>query len=57
MCALPSEPLHDWMKGTFEQATEIALAAHGPDLEWHRVEKAVGNVRSGWPLLVVPLAP
>ncbi|QOW19440.1 SOS response-associated peptidase [Lysobacter ciconiae] len=55
--ALPTDLLHGWMTGTPQQGTEIALAAKGPELEWHRVDKAVGNVRSTGPRLVEPLAP
>lgn len=43
---LPPELLHDWIHGTAAQATEIAHAAPMPALAFHKVDRAVGNVRN-----------
>lgn len=49
---LPPEVLRDWMEGDADQATAIAHASPVPDLAWHAVGKAVGNVRSQGPHLI-----
>ena len=52
---LPADLLSEWIHGTGEQAAAIAVAASAPGLEWHPVDRAVGNVRNTGPRLVEPL--
>ena len=47
--------LRDWMEGSAEEAAAIAHAAPIPALEWHAVDKAVGNVRNQGPGLIEPI--
>lgn len=49
---LPPALQRDWVFGTPQQATELALAAPEPPLHFHPVGKAVGNVRNQGPELV-----
>jgi putative SOS response-associated peptidase YedK len=53
---LPPALQRDWVFGTPQQATELALAAPEPPLHFHPVGKAVGNVRNQGPELVLPVA-
>ncbi len=43
---LPTDMLSDWLQGTPQQASEVVLAAPEPNLSWHKVGRAVGNVRN-----------
>ena len=43
---LPPDLHRDWMEADAEQAMAIALASPIPELLWHSVDKAVGNVRN-----------
>lgn len=43
---LPADMLRDWIHATPDQAGAIALAAPEPKLSWHKVDRAVGNVRN-----------
>lgn len=52
---LESGVLDDWMRGTVDQAAEIALAAAPPRLAFHEVAPAVGNVRNQGPELIKPI--
>ncbi|GAB6197296.1 SOS response-associated peptidase [Lysobacter xanthus] len=42
----------DWLRGTPEQAMEIALASPGVPVEAYPVDRAVGNVRNDRPSLI-----
>ena len=52
---LPSDMLAEWIHGTPEQAGQIAIAAPEPDLIWHKVDRAVGNVRNRGAHLIEPV--
>lgn len=53
---LSAEVLPDWLHGSVEQATAIALSAAPPRaLTWHPVGRAVSNPRNNDPRLVEPL--
>lgn len=43
---LPAEMLADWIHAAPDHAAQIALAAPQPELSWHKVDRAVGNVRN-----------
>ena len=49
---LSPQVLHDWLHGSTQQATAIALSAEVPDLDWHPVSRAVSNPRSNGPQLI-----
>jgi putative SOS response-associated peptidase YedK len=53
---LPPALLHDWLHGDAAAAVAIAASAPVPDLAFHRVAAAVGNVRNQGPGLIEPLA-
>ena len=52
---LPGELLGDWLHGSPEQASEIALSAPEPELAFHPVAREVGNVRNTGPQLIAPM--
>lgn len=52
---LSAAVLSDWLHGDGEAAAAIAAAAQPPELAWHRVAPAVGNVRAQGAGLVEPL--
>jgi len=43
---LPPDLHREWMEADVEQATAIVFASPVPELRWHPVDKAVGNVRN-----------
>lgn len=49
---LPVDLLSDWIHGTPEQASALAMAAQEPELSWHMVDASVGNVRFNGPQLI-----
>ncbi len=53
---LPPPLLRDWIYGSADDAASIALAAPVPELAFHGVSKAVGNVRNQGGGLIEPLA-
>lgn len=52
---LPPELLKPWLDATANEAMNIAQAAPLPDLHWHAVGKAVGNVRNQGEQLIAPI--
>jgi len=48
--------LGDWLHGSTDAATAIALSAPLPALAWHPVSRAVGNPRSNGPQLIEPIS-
>ena len=53
--ALPATLFHDWIHGTSDDAAAILHAAPEPDLVFHPVGSAVGNVRNRGAELMEPL--
>lgn len=52
---LPAEVHRDWLAGSAEDAMAIAHAAPEPELVYHEVAPAVGNVRNQGSELIAPL--
>jgi len=53
---LPRDLARGWVEGSADDAAAIAYAAPLPDLAWHAVGKAVGNVRNQGRQLIEPIA-
>lgn len=54
---LPAALQRDWLHGDATQAAALALATPEPDLVYHPVDKAVGNVRNQGARLIAPVPP
>jgi len=52
---LPPELCRDWVEGDEVAAAALAQAAPVPNLQFHAVDKAVGNVRNQGERLIAPL--
>lgn len=52
---LPAGVFADWLHGSPDDAMAIALSVPPAPLAFHRVDRAVGNVRNTGPQLCVPL--
>lgn len=53
---LPAELHQAWLYGSADEAMNIAHAAPVPEVRWHAVGKAVGNVRNQGPTLIEPIS-
>lgn len=53
---LPPECLRDWLQAPVERLAELVQALPTPELAFHPVAAAVGNVRNQGPSLIEPLA-
>ena len=53
---LPAELHQAWLYGSTDEAMNIGPAASLPEVRWHAVGKAVGNVRNQGPGLIEPIS-